>query len=93
MFRKPIAEFGRGRRNSSKWLARGRKGGLAGEMRPCDESVFEFMEMRRESRWEGRETPLGRWEGHELFAGTFASQIHRTRGVRQIHIGRIGIDG
>jgi hypothetical protein len=55
-----IAKFGRGRRNSSKCLARGCKGGLAGEVRPCDESLFEFMEMRRESRWEGRET---HWEG------------------------------
>jgi hypothetical protein len=43
-----IAEFGGGRRNSSKCLARGCKGGLAGEVRPCDEG---FMEMRRESRW------------------------------------------
>jgi hypothetical protein len=49
---------GRGRRDSSKCLARGCKGGLAGEMRPCNESVFELMEMRRESRWEGRETPV-----------------------------------
>jgi hypothetical protein len=45
-----IAKFGRGRRNSSKCLARGCKGGLAGEVRPCDESLFEFIEMRRESR-------------------------------------------
>jgi hypothetical protein len=50
-------------------------------MRPCDESVFEFMEMRRESRWEGRErAPLGRWEGHGLFVGTFASQTHKENG-------------
>ena len=48
-----VAEF-------SKCLARGCKGGLAGEVMPCDESLFEFMEMRRESRWEGRET---HWEG------------------------------
>jgi hypothetical protein len=48
-----ISEFGRGRRNSSKCLARGCKGGLDGEVRPCDESFFEFMEMRGESRWEG----------------------------------------
>jgi hypothetical protein len=87
-----IAEFGRGRRNSSKCLARGCKGALAGEVRPCDESLFEFMEMRRESRWEGRErTPLGRWEGHGLFVGTFASQTYNARSVRQIHTGRIGI--
>jgi hypothetical protein len=56
--------------------------------------VFEFMEMRRESRWEGRErTLLERWEGHGLFVGTFANQTHRTRSVRQIHTGRIGIYG
>jgi hypothetical protein len=56
-----IAEFGRGRRNSSKCLARGCKGGLAGEMRPWDESVFEFygdekkgqMGRKRETQWEG----------------------------------------
>jgi hypothetical protein len=81
-----IAEFGGGRRNSSKCLARGCKGGLAGEVRPCDEG---FMEMRRESRWK-TET---HWEGHVLFAGTFASQAHRTRSVRKIHSGRIGIYG
>jgi hypothetical protein len=64
------------------------------EMRLCDESVFEFMEMRRESRWEGRgRTVLGRWEGHGLFVGTFVSQTHRTRSVRQIHIRRMGIYG
>jgi hypothetical protein len=53
------------------------------------------MEMRkeRESRWEGRERPIGKGEGHGLFAGTFASQAHRTRSVRQIYSGRIGIYG
>jgi hypothetical protein len=64
-----ISEFGRGRRNSSKCLARGCKGGLAKEMRPCGESVFEFMEMRRERRWEGKRDPLGRWERHGLDKG------------------------
>jgi hypothetical protein len=45
-----MAEFRRGRRNYSKCLARGYKGGLAEEMWTCEESVFEFMEMRRERR-------------------------------------------
>src|SRR3954452_4870330 len=67
-----IAEFGRGRRNSSKCLARGCNGDLPGEMRPCDESVFEFMEMKRESRWEGRErTPTGKVGGTRAICGNF----------------------
>jgi hypothetical protein len=37
-------------RNPSKCLARGCKGDLAGEMMPCDESVFGFLKMRRERR-------------------------------------------
>jgi len=67
---KSIAEFGRGRRNSSKCLARECKGGLAEEMRPCDEGVFKFREMRIESRWEGRERPIGK------MGGTRARQRH-----------------
>jgi hypothetical protein len=27
------------------------------------------MEMRRESRWGGRERPIGKWEGHGLDKG------------------------
>jgi len=44
------------------------------------------MEMRTENA-DGKEKrdPLGRWEGHGLFVGNFASQAHRTRSVRQIH--------
>jgi hypothetical protein len=80
---KSIAEFRKTRKNSSKYLARGRKRGLTGEMRPCNESVLEFKEMRRESRWEGRERDLlGRWEGHRPFIRLFVSQAHITRSAR-----------
>ncbi len=44
-------------------------------MRPCDQSIFESMGMRRETRWEGREIPIGKVGGTQAqFAGTFASQ-------------------
>jgi hypothetical protein len=54
-------------------------------MRPCDESVFEFMEVQERADEKEERDPLGRWEGHGLFVGTFASHRHRTRSVRQIH--------
>jgi len=56
---------------------------------PYDESVFEFMEMRRESRWEER-YPLGRWDGHGVICGNFGKQAGHAV-LEQIHTGRRGI--
>jgi hypothetical protein len=54
-------------------------------MRLCDESVFEFIKMRRENRWgKKRENLIRKVGGTRLFMGTFASQVYRTRSVRQI---------
>jgi hypothetical protein len=78
-----IAEFER-RRNSSKCLARGSKGDLAREIRPCDKGVFAFMEMRRERRWEGKQKPAGKVSETRAICGEL-SQARRT--------GRIGIYG
>jgi hypothetical protein len=86
-----ITKFGRVRRNSSKCLARGCKGGFAGEVRLCDERLFESMEIRRESRWEGRERPVGRDAGY--LQELSQARQNRTHSVRQIHSGGIGIYG
>jgi hypothetical protein len=58
-------------RNPSKCLARGCKGDLAGEMMPCDESVFGFLKMRRERRREGKERLIGKVGGTRAICGNF----------------------
>jgi hypothetical protein len=55
-----MAKFGRGRRNPGRCIARGCKGGLAGEMRPRDKGVFEFYGDEKREQMGRERDPLGR---------------------------------
>jgi hypothetical protein len=61
-------------------------------MRPRDESVFEFTEMGRDSRWEGRERHIEKVGGTPGISNVQELPQARhtgTRSVRQIHTGRM----